>query len=128
MSEHEFQTGVDEAVGMVRNGQRLPRKEVCFIPEKDVARLATADQQIAVLTQERDATAKELRDVQKKVTEYQTAELKQRIIHSIIQVIICFTWILGALEGLADPIFTGAATFFCVLWAAVSYKWGAANA
>lgn len=51
-----------------------------------------------------------------------------QLCHGLIPVGICATWILGAMEGLADPVFTGVLTAACAGWAAVEWKWGKFNA
>lgn len=51
-----------------------------------------------------------------------------QLCHGLIPVGICAAWILGAMEGLADPVFTGVLTAACAGWAAVEWKWGKFNA
>jgi hypothetical protein len=57
---------------------------------------------------------------------------KEQAIMQLAQIVapmmICAAWILGAMEGLADPVFTGVITGVCMLWAMVNYKWGNMNA
>lgn len=54
-------------------------------------------------------------------------EMIMRLAHVLVPVSIGVTWILGAAEGLADPLFAGVTATACMLWAAVNAKWGNVN-
>lgn len=111
MSEFEHQTSIDESIIMVRGGRRLPRKECHFVPEEEYRKL---------MELKRDPVT-----VSKEEPTKRTVAL--HIAHALAPLLIGATWILGAMEGLADPVFTGVVTSICVLWAVVNYKWGAVN-
>lgn len=48
--------------------------------------------------------------------------------HVAAPVCIGMTWILGAVEGLADPAFACVITGISILWGCVEWKWGKLNA
>lgn len=60
----------------------------------------------------------------KQITREETA---MRLAHVLVPVCVGVTWILGATEGLADPLFAGITAGMCILWAAVNAKWGDIN-
>lgn len=51
-----------------------------------------------------------------------------QLIHAVIPIGIAGTWVLGAMEGLADPVFTGITVAACGLWSLCNWKWGKYNA
>lgn len=51
-------------------------------------------------------------------------QLILQLAHGLIPVCIGMAWVLGAMEGLADPAFTSIITGTCVLWGCVNWKWG----
>lgn len=121
MSEMEFQTGVDEDIDMVKNGRRLPRVERHLLSQKEWEHYQNLMFQDAM--RKKAAPVMEAKDWIDK-----QHSVKLGIAHALIPVLICATWILGAVEGLADPVFTGVISAVCALWAWVNYKWGAINA
>lgn len=121
MSELEFQTGVEETISMVKHGQRLPRTEHHFLSEKEWNHYQDLLFQAAM--QKKAAPVMEAKNQID-----QQHRVKLGVIHALTPLMICATWILGAMEGLADPVFTGVITGVCVLWAVVNYKWGNVNA
>ena len=55
-------------------------------------------------------------------------QLILQLLHGLIPVTIGLTWVLGAIEGLADPAFTSIVAGACGLWGCVEWKWGKVNA
>lgn len=55
-------------------------------------------------------------------------QLILQLCHGLIPVTIGLAWVLGAMEGLADPAFTSIITGACVFWGCVEWKWGKVNA
>lgn len=51
-------------------------------------------------------------------------KLVLQLCHGLAPVCIGLTWILGAMEGLADPAFTSVVAGICGLWGVVEWKWG----
>lgn len=51
-------------------------------------------------------------------------QLILQLCHGLIPVCIGLTWVLGAMEGLADPLFTCFTVGICGLWGCVEWKWG----
>ena len=121
MSELEFQTSVNEDIDMVRNGQRLPRVERHFLSEQEWNRYQ--DLMFRDAMQKKAAPVMAAKDAIDKAY-----KVKLCLAHALVPLLICASWILGAIEGLADPVFTGVITAVCALWAWVNYKWGAVNA
>ena len=121
MSELEFQTSVNESIDMVKNGQRLPRVESHFLSEQEWNHYQDL--------MSRDAMQKKAAPVVAAKDAIDEAyKVKLGLAHALVPLLICASWILGAMEGLADPVFTAVITAVCVLWAWVNYKWGAVNA
>lgn len=57
-------------------------------------------------------------------TEITREKLVLQLCHGLAPVCIGLTWILGAMEGLADPLFTCFVAGICGLWGVVEWKWG----
>lgn len=93
MSEIEFQAGVDEDIGMVKRGQRLPRKTVLFIPEEEFQRYKAMD--AAAIEPVKDDA---LTERQKNLT---------RVAKSIAWAVPAVTFFVGAAEGLMNLYFAG---------------------
>lgn len=55
-------------------------------------------------------------------------QLVLQLAHGLAPVCIGLTWVLGAMEGLADPLFTCFVSGICFLWGCVEWKWGKVNA
>lgn len=47
-----------------------------------------------------------------------------QLAHGLAPLFIGLTWVLGAMEGLANPAFTAIVAGVCGLWACVEWKWG----
>lgn len=128
MSGIEYQKETEESVDMVHEKFACRSHDKGYIiREEDAVMVATVKRRIADLTEERDANAKIIVNLQDRAERYELAVTKMRLIHAILPIIICLTWILGAAEGLADPVFTAVVTAICVLWSVCNYKWGAAR-
>lgn len=54
-------------------------------------------------------------------------QLILQLLHGLIPMTVGLTWVLGALEGLADPAFTAIVAGACGLWGCVEWKWGKVN-
>lgn len=93
MSELEFQAGVDEDIGMVKRGRRLPRKSVYFIPEEEFRRYKAMDAAAIEPVKDDGLTAR-----QKNLA---------RAGRVIAWVIPAVTFFVGAAEGLMNLYFAG---------------------
>lgn len=109
MNEQEYIPGDNDCITMTRQNRNChPGGEKLILMNQEQAR-----ELVEKASQKRPMTKE---------------EALMQLIHVLAPVFICATWILGAMEGLADPVFTGVVTAVCILWAVVNYKWGNANA
>lgn len=102
-----------EVIGMVNHNH------YCY-PTREQNRLMNEQQAMALMLK---ASRQQPRneDAQPEVTREQ---LILQLCHGLIPVCIGLTWVLGAMEGLADPAFTSIVAGTCGLWAVVEWKWG----
>lgn len=54
-------------------------------------------------------------------------QLILQLAHGLIPVTIGLAWVLGAMEGLANPAFTSIVAGICMLWGCVEWKWRRVN-
>ena len=97
------------------------RNHYCY-PNREKLRLMTESQAVALLKRSQP---------EEKVFEKPELTRRQLILqlcHGLIPVTIGLAWVLGAMEGLADPAFTTIVAGACGLWGCVEWKWGKNNA
>lgn len=111
MESIEFDRADSEIIDMVN------RNHYCY-PGQEKLRLMTEAQATALL--------KRSAPVQKAVEKPETSrqQLILQLCHGLIPITIGLTWVLGAMEGLADPAFTTIVAGACGLWGCVEWKWG----
>lgn len=108
MSEFEKQN--NEAFGLVKDGQQLPRCVCHFVPDAEYRHLKQL---------ERDALEAE------ELAEQNAWKARVWRIAAAIGRAACGTvFIGGALEGLMDPAFAGIMAGICVVWSLAGYFWG----
>lgn len=98
-----------EVIGMVNHNH------FCY-PTREQNRLLRETQNMAVVLK---ATRKEPQQ-----PEVSREQLILQLAHGLAPVCIGLTWVLGAMEGLADPAFTSIVAGICGLWGVVEWKWG----
>ena len=118
MKHEEYITGDNDCIGMVS------RNRHCH-PGGEKLVLMNEAQAMALLKKASGIRPKRQEPVQAEVTKEQ---LILQLAHGIVPVFIGMTWVLGAVEGLADPLFTCFVAGISVLWGCVEWKWGKVNA
>lgn len=102
-----------EVIGMVNHNH------FCY-PTREQNRLLQQTQTMAV-------TLKATRKAPKE-PEVTREKLILQLMKGLVPISIGLTWVLGAMEGLADPLFTCFVAGISVLWGCVEWKWGKVNA
>lgn len=114
MNKTEFIPGDDACFDMVhRNRACHPGGEELVLMNKTQA-----------LTLLKRASGIRPRRETPKEPEVTREDLVLQLAHGLVPVFIGLTWVLGAMEGLADPFFTCVVAGICGLWACVERKWG----
>ena len=111
MSEHEYIHGDAESINMVRENR------ACHPGGTPVILMGKEEAQYLM---ER-ALRKEKKTPTKEAVMMQAMQL-------LVPVVIGVSWLLGAAEGLADPVFAVISAVICGLWSVGTYKWGDYNA
>lgn len=112
MEAYEHDRCDSEVIGMVNHNH------YCY-PTREQTRLMKEQQSIALMLK---ASRKQpLKESQQ--PEVTREQLILQLCHGLIPVCIGLTWVLGAMEGLADPLFTCFAVGICGLWSVVEWKW-----
>lgn len=99
-----------EVIGMANHNH------YCY-PTRERNRLMKEQQSMAQLL-------KVSRSTSRKEPEVTREKLILQLCHGLAPVCIGLTWVLGAMEGLADPAFTSIVAGICGLWGVVEWKWG----
>lgn len=118
MNKSEFIPGDNDCIGMVSQNR------ACH-PGGEPYILMTKQQAMALTLK---ASRKEPRNQEVQEPEVTREKLILQLCHGLAPVCIGLTWVLGAMEGLADPAFTSIVAGICGLWAVVEWKWGKGNA
>ena len=114
MENIEFIPGDNDCLGMVnRNRNCHPGGEPMILMKKSQA--------MALMLK---ASRKQPREKESQQPEVTRQQLILQLCHGLIPVCIGLTWVLGAIEGLADPAFTSIVAGTCGLWGVVEWKWG----
>lgn len=92
----------------------------CY-PTREQNRLMKDAQNMALLLKENQ---KQTRKPEDKQTEVDRQQLILQLCHGLVPICIGLAWVLGAIEGLADPAFTSIVAGACGLWGVVEWKWG----
>ena len=111
MSEFEMQT--NEAIGMVRGGQQLPRVACHFIPEAEYRYLKRLERE----DMDREAQA-------------ERNAWKDRLMQTgaaVIRAGCGILFIAAAAEGLMDHTFAAILTGTCMAWGLGGFFWGRKN-
>ena len=116
MGNDEFDRCDAEIITMVN------RNRYCY-PERENLCLMTEAQAKALL--KRGTVEPEEKIFEK--PEVTRQQLILQLCHGLIPVTIGLAWVLGAMEGLADPAFTSIVAGICMLWGCVEWKWRRVN-
>lgn len=112
MNKTEFIPGDNDCIAMVgRNRACHPGGEPMILMNRQEA--------MALMLK---ASRKQPRQEQQ--PEVNREQLILQLAHGLAPVCIGLTWVLGAMEGLADPAFTSIVAGICGLWGVVEWKWG----
>ena len=98
-----------EVIGMVNHNH------FCY-PTREQNRLLREAQNMAVTLK---AAQKEPQK-----PEVSREQLMLQLAHGLVPICVGLAWVLGAMEGLADPAFTSIITGACCLWGCMEWKWG----
>jgi len=106
----------------------------CRNPEKgylvtaaDAEFLTRAKERVEAIGRERDAYAGKVKMLEMEWEQNQLEQTKKKVINMAILVAVGLAWILGAVEGLADPVFASVGAGVSIGWAVLSVKWGEKN-
>lgn len=128
MSYQEYEQADAEVVGMVNGNFRCREHGRFYLASEQEITAAQHDRaevrrkQIAA-----ESALKEANRIRDEAEEDICSHFKLRIINALAPVFIGLSWVLGAAEGLADPLFAGISAAICALWAVVNFKWGTLN-
>ena len=115
MSNPEFIPGDNDCIAMVaKNRECHPGGEPMILMRKSQA--------MALLMKKPAKPRQEPEE-----PEITREQLILQLLHGLIPVAIGLAWVLGAMEGLADPAFTSIVAGACMLWGCVEWKWGKSN-
>lgn len=111
----------------------IPGDEACFDMVHRNRSYHPAGEQMILMSKQQamNLMLKASRKQPRKETQQPEVTREQLILqlcHGLIPVCIGLTWVLGAAEGLADPLFTCFVAGISVLWGCVEWKWGKINA
>lgn len=111
MSETDYIHGDSESIAMVRENRAChPGGAPVILIGKDEAQSLME----RALRKEKKVPTKEA--------------LTMQAMQLLAPLAIGASWLLGAAEGLAEPIFAIVSAAICGLWAVCTYKWGGYNA
>lgn len=108
----------------MRQTDYIPEDEEVIQMTRQHRELYPGGEELILMNREQARTLVEKAAGKRQITR---EELAMRLAHVLVPVGVGITWILGAAEGLADPLFAGITAAVCMLWAAVSAKWGDVN-
>ena len=118
MNKSEFIPGENDSIGMVN------RHRACH-PGGEPMILMSKQQAMNLMLK---ASRKQPRKEEAQQPEVTREKLILQLCHGLVPISIGLTWVLGAMEGLADPLFTCFVAGISVLWGCVEWKWGKVNA
>lgn len=111
MRETDYIQGDSESIAMVRENRAChPGGAPVILMGKEEAKSLME----RALRKEKKVPTKEMMTMQ--------------VLQLLAPIVTGASWLLGAAEGLADPVFAIASAAICVLWSACTYKWGGYNA
>ncbi len=122
MSDMEFNTSVEEVVGMVsRAHQGKPRPWGIIVPGEQVQGLLELEANRDKLAREVEVSKRRIARMensqQQKALVRKRAELLPRVLGTGVRLLFPLAFLLGASEGLMDPLFAWTLGAPCILWA-----------
>lgn len=129
MSDMEFNASVEEVVGMVSNAHRgKTRPWGIIVPGEQVQHLLELEACQGKLDRELEQKKRELARVQNRTSQTRTvqsrAEKAPKIFTAALRLVPVAAYLLGASEGLMDPLFAWIMGIPCILSAAFAIMEG----
>lgn len=122
MSEQERQDM--ESINMVHRGKRFPRAGVHFVPEAEYQRLRAIAAEYPRLKREETI----LMERRKKETVFRENRKQIRAAGGIARGCVALVFLIGAVQGMVEPVFAGVLILGCVAWGTGHYLGGCRNA
>lgn len=129
MSCQEYEQADAEVVGMVNNNFRCREHGRFYLASEQEITAAQLDrEEVRRKKIAAESAIREANRIREEAEDDIRSHYKLRIINALAPVFIGLSWVLGAAEDLADPLFAGISTAICALWAVVNFKWSTFNA
>lgn len=113
-----------ETIGMVQRGRRYPRKKVRFVPEEEYRQLR------AMATEYPRLKREEAILLEQRKREAMNRENRKQICaaEGVARGCCAVLFLVGAVQGMMDPVFAGALTLGCIGWGTGHYIRGCRDA